>query len=326
MADGDPIRIGTNLNFPSTPFSETQLQGDVAPTGATRNVFSARNVGYGDGIYGEANHGGTGVRGTSLRGDGVLGTSGPYGTGVEGYTSSGTGVRGTSINGGYGVLGHSEGTGVRGTSDNGTGMFGRSTLGTGVEGLSFSGTAAVRGTSSSRNGVAGESGSGNGVQGTSISGNGVRGEANRGTGVQGGSTSGTGVHGFSSSGNGVSGLSTSGVSVYGRRLLPYKPTEPSAVAGFFDGGITVVNGPKNFQIDHPLDPENRYLLHTCVESSEMKNVYDGVAQLDEDGEAWVELPEWFEALNGDFATNSPPSAGLRRDYTWPRRFLRTASR
>jgi hypothetical protein len=26
----------------------------------------------------------------------------------------------------------------------------------------------------------------------------------------------------------------------------------------------------------------------------------GVAYLDEDGAAWVELPEWFEALNGDF--------------------------
>ena len=32
----------------------------------------------------------------------------------------------------------------------------------------------------------------------------------------------------------------------------------------------------------------------------MKNVYDGVARLDEEGAAWVELPEWFEALNGDF--------------------------
>src|SRR3712207_4951923 len=32
----------------------------------------------------------------------------------------------------------------------------------------------------------------------------------------------------------------------------------------------------------------------------MKNVYDGVARLDKDGSAWVELPEWFEALNGDF--------------------------
>jgi len=72
------------------------------------------------------------------------------------------------------------------------------------------------------------------------------------------------------------------------------------VAGYSDGGITVFNGNKAFKIDHPLDPENKYLVHNAVESSEMKNVYDGVARLDEDGAAWVELPEWFEALNGDF--------------------------
>jgi hypothetical protein len=41
-------------------------------------------------------------------------------------------------------------------------------------------------------------------------------------------------------------------------------------------------------------------LHHAVESSERKNVYDGVVQLDGFGEAWVDLPEWFEALNGDF--------------------------
>jgi len=32
----------------------------------------------------------------------------------------------------------------------------------------------------------------------------------------------------------------------------------------------------------------------------MKNVYDGVTTLDERGEAVVEFPEWFEALNRDF--------------------------
>jgi hypothetical protein len=300
MADGDPVRIGTNANFPSTPLSETQIQGNIAPTGATRNVFSARNIGHGDGIYGEANQGGTGVRGTSLRGDGVLGTSGPFGTGVEGFTSSGNGVRGTSVNGGYGVLGHSDGTGVRGTSDSGTGVGGRSTTGTGVEGFSFSGTAGVRGTSGSRRGVAGESGSGIGVQGTSLTGNGVWGEATRGTGVRGSSASGAAVEAFSFTGDGVRGLSNGGVGIFGRRLLPYSAGQPTAVAGFFDGGITVVNGPKNFLIDHPSDPEKKYLLHTCIESSEMKNVYDGVVSLSENGEAWVQLPEWFESLNGDF--------------------------
>jgi hypothetical protein len=32
----------------------------------------------------------------------------------------------------------------------------------------------------------------------------------------------------------------------------------------------------------------------------MKNIYDGVVALDENGECRVELPEWFEALNCDF--------------------------
>ena len=31
----------------------------------------------------------------------------------------------------------------------------------------------------------------------------------------------------------------------------------------------------------------------------MLNVYGGVARLDENGEAWVEMPEWFDALNRD---------------------------
>jgi len=55
-----------------------------------------------------------------------------------------------------------------------------------------------------------------------------------------------------------------------------------------------------FKIDHPLDPSGRYLAHSSVESPDMKNVYDGVAVLDGSGEAWVELPKWFEALNRDF--------------------------
>jgi len=59
-------------------------------------------------------------------------------------------------------------------------------------------------------------------------------------------------------------------------------------------------GDKPFKIDHPLDPQNKYLLHNAVESSERKNVYDGEEQLEANGEASVKLPDWFEALNGDF--------------------------
>ncbi|MFN0008420.1 MAG: hypothetical protein ACKVXR_10980 [Planctomycetota bacterium] len=55
-----------------------------------------------------------------------------------------------------------------------------------------------------------------------------------------------------------------------------------------------------FTIDHPLDPRNKVLSHSFVESPDMMNVYNGNAVLDERGEAWIELPEWFEALNRDF--------------------------
>ena len=80
--------------------------------------------------------------------------------------------------------------------------------------------------------------------------------------------------------------------------------DPEAWAGYFDGDINV-NGSiyKNadyFKIDHPLDPENKFLIHSVVESPDMMNIYNGNVILDDNGEAWVQLPDWFEALNRDF--------------------------
>ena len=60
------------------------------------------------------------------------------------------------------------------------------------------------------------------------------------------------------------------------------------------------NGRKNFQIDDPLDPANRYLYHSAIESSEMMNIYSGNVTTDGHGDATVHVPAWFEALNGDF--------------------------
>jgi hypothetical protein len=57
---------------------------------------------------------------------------------------------------------------------------------------------------------------------------------------------------------------------------------------------------KNFKIDHPLDPANKYLNHTSVESPDMKNIYDGIVTTDATGLATVVLPEYFQALNQDF--------------------------
>jgi hypothetical protein len=58
-------------------------------------------------------------------------------------------------------------------------------------------------------------------------------------------------------------------------------------------------GGGGFKIDHPLDPANKYLSHSFVESPEMLNVYTGTVVTDEQGEATVGLPGFFEALNRD---------------------------
>ncbi|MDD5504079.1 MAG: hypothetical protein PHV77_02050 [Candidatus Omnitrophica bacterium] len=64
------------------------------------------------------------------------------------------------------------------------------------------------------------------------------------------------------------------------------------------GTLTKTAG--SFLIDHPLDPENKILRHSFVESPDMKNIYDGTITLDKNGEAVVILPDYFEALNKDF--------------------------
>jgi len=74
----------------------------------------------------------------------------------------------------------------------------------------------------------------------------------------------------------------------------------SHLNGNLDVTGLVSKGGGSFRIDHPLDPQNKYLYHSFVESPDMKNVYDGTVVLDEQGTAVVELPEWFEALNRDF--------------------------
>ena len=81
-------------------------------------------------------------------------------------------------------------------------------------------------------------------------------------------------------------------------------TDGTGDAGEFDGDVTVYGnlskGGGSFKIDHPLDPENKYLYHSFVESPDMMNVYNGNIILDNNGEAIVELPDWFDVLNKDF--------------------------
>jgi hypothetical protein len=59
-------------------------------------------------------------------------------------------------------------------------------------------------------------------------------------------------------------------------------------------------GGGSFKIDHPLDPENKFLYHSFVESPDMMNVYNGNIILDGNGEAVVQMEAWFEPLNRDY--------------------------
>ena len=167
-----------------------------------------------------------------------------------------------------------DGIAVVGDSLTGTGVIGTSTDGDGTVGTCITGVG-VRGISAESHGVTGQS------MGSGSSGDGVRGTAT--------GPNGNGVHGISNNGNGAYG-------VFGESTSGY--------AGYFSGKVTVTGnlskGAGSFIIDHPLDPANKYLSHSFVESPDMKNVYDGIAVLDADGRAEVELPDWFQALNRDF--------------------------
>ena len=112
-----------------------------------------------------------------------------------------------------------------------------------------------------------------------------------------GIASGTGSYSYGVYGN-ASGGTIRNYGVYGTA------SGTSAYAGYFSGNVTVTGtlskGGGTFKIDHPLDPENKYLYHSFVESPDMMNVYNGNIITDGNGDATVELPDYFEALNKDF--------------------------
>jgi len=69
---------------------------------------------------------------------------------------------------------------------------------------------------------------------------------------------------------------------------------------------TIYKSAGAFKIDHPNDPENKYLQHSFVESPEMLNIYNGTVALDGNGGATVALPDYFDALNKDFQYQLTP--------------------
>jgi len=181
----------------------------------------------------------------------------------------------------------------------------RSTNGSGVYGLALAtdGTAiGVRGQSAALDGI--------GVSGIASSTS-----AGSTTGVYGESKSryGSAVFGYDKNialfSYGVQGISESpsGTGVFGRAESDTGNTY--GVRGFaassngfavYAAGKLGASGTKSFRIDHPLDPENKYLLHYSTESPVPQNFYVGNVVTDARGYAWVTLPDYFGEINKNF--------------------------
>ncbi len=316
-------RVGIGTRGPRMPLD---VKGNAAsvilgtntgtsPSGAGVSGVSATGVG----VAGDSADG-VGLAGTSATGSGVTGTS-TGGVGVAGTSSTGDGVTGVST-GGDGVTGNSaDNSGVRGAGGYAGavgvgGTYGGIFSGTSYGLYSYGGPTGVFGSGGSY-GVYGSSGSGQGVYGSgqvgvygvtanvnsaAVQGAGgqyaVRGINARTAGVRGessyvgvwGEGPAYGIYGLASGsgGYGVMGQAT-GAATWGLYSLGNCGVQ---------GTLTKLAG--SFRIDHPLDPEHRYLSHSFVESPDMMNVYNGTAVLDGSGEVEVTLPDYFEVLNRDF--------------------------
>jgi hypothetical protein len=302
-------------NIQVTSASATASSG--YPISGTDNSTSGLYAGvsgvsaYGSGVFGKNTSNGYGVSavgGTvgvwASGGDGVdayasaSNGSGVYGNGGTGSESSGvtgignTGVTAEGYTNGVNATGNSSGVLGYGSGTQGSGVYGNAT------GSSAYGVYGIA-TGSGGVGVGGEAGSSGtyGVYGfgptAGVYGNGGS------YGVYGvGATYGVLGESADSSGSG-GGFSNS---TTGDALFTYN--QSGGYAAFFDGNVDVdgklSKAGGSFKIDHPLDPENKYLYHSFVESPDMKNIYDGNVTTDAAGNAVVTLPEWFETLNRDF--------------------------
>ncbi|MGC2474320.1 MAG: hypothetical protein WA485_08290 [Candidatus Sulfotelmatobacter sp.] len=257
---------GAELDVESSSATESAILGNnTATSGTPSGVTGIATFSAGVGLLGinNATNGGSGLLGISNA------TSG-FANGVLGQTTS---------PGGFGVFGNFTAT----TGGSGVGGETSSPLGFGVIGIntSTSGLASgVLGTTSSNSGF--------GVQGDATATSGTT------TGVFGQVRSASGIAGgFSNlSGQGLvlwGGSGTSNTTVF---------SVDASGNGFFAGNLSKGSG--SFKIDHPLDPANKYLEHSFVESPDMMNIYNGVVLLDDKGEASVKLPDYFEALNSDY--------------------------
>ena len=111
-------------------------------------------------------------------------------------------------------------------------------------------------------------------------------------------------------------------------LYSYVTGNGTCWAGYFGGNVhvsgTLSKAGGTFLIDHPLDPENKTLRHSFVESPEDLCLYRGKVQLDAAGKGSVKMPSYFAALTREEdATVSLTAIGSKpflTGYEWNRNF------
>jgi hypothetical protein len=225
---------------------------------------------------------------TSKLASGVLGE-------YSALLGTGSGVRGTTASQSDSTAGVLGVVNSAAPATNGSSIWGANN-GSGVWGVN-------NGFGPKGNGVWGShAGGGIGVYGTSVGGKGVFGLAGGTTGIN------YGIFGQSNSSDGWAGYFAGNAKVDGKLEVGgdaefdhnVRIEEHMRVGGSLHVSGRLSKGSGSFKIDHPLDPENKYLSHSFVESPDMMNLYNGMVNLDANGEVWVTLPDWFEALNRDF--------------------------
>jgi hypothetical protein len=305
MASGSDGYGGLFFGGPTATYRGSGLYarggGDTTATGVGGGVGGAFSGGDsqngfgGAGVFGQA---GSGPVATFYPVAGVEGQTNGGGPGTFGHDSNLSGSAGFYFGNDYGVWGDASTgqAGVIGTSDNGFGVMAEN---------NSSGTAAILAGNSNASSTAQaiRAGTNNGL--AVIGSTGCSGTI----GVQfglGGMNSNCENYTLQGDGNGMTYLNASSSGKIAFRINNVTPSpmilnnNSTVTITSLDVTSSLTKPAGSFKIDHPLDPANKYLYHSFVESPDMKNIYDGVAVLDANGEAVVTLPDWFQALNRDF--------------------------